>query len=379
MFAPLAKFADWSAIQIVWGRRLNSLLKGRDHSLSPRLEEALEFLKGPDFIPTESQPARLEFSSAKSGLHFQFPTPRPSRFPENNVVYGRLYPGAEQWQARPTIILLHGAGGDPDYHFGFPRIARRCNRAGFNAVILMSPFQFQRRPRQLERMIHWPDWMLLAEITFAQAVAEIRAMIGWLLKEGCPAVALWGNSYGGQLAGITVCRDARLAAVVLTAPGVNLNVSLSVAKQMVWPRVRAELWSQQPAREALNFTALNLTTTQPRIPKDNILLIEAIHDLFVERRFLEELWQAWEQPDIWRLPHGHASKSLVPGLTGRVLRWLSPRLDAPAARNNRMPLPIRRVEQTGGSRYTQRKIERQPRLPPVAHPERWLVRLAAKL
>jgi pimeloyl-ACP methyl ester carboxylesterase len=326
VIAPLAKFLDWSAIQIVWGRRLNSVLKHRRDALNPRLEEALEFLKGPDFIPAESQPARLEFSSAKSGQHFHFPTPRPSKFAENNVVYGRLFPCAEQWQKRPTIILLHGAGGDPDYHFEFPHIARRCNRAGFNAVTLMSPLQFQRRPRRIETMVNWPDWMLMAEITFAQAVAEIRALTGWLLKEGCPAVALWGNSYGGSLAGITACRDTRLTAIVLTAPGVNLNVSLSVAKQMIWRRVRAELQSQQPAREALNWTALNLITTRPCIPKQNILLIEAIHDLFVERKFVEELWQAWEQPDIWRLPHGHASKILAPGLTDRVVHWLSHRL-----------------------------------------------------
>jgi pimeloyl-ACP methyl ester carboxylesterase len=320
---------DWSAIQIVWGRRLNSLLKHRRDAFNSRLEEALAFLKGPDFIPTKSQPARLEFNSAKSKLHFQFPTPRPSRFPENNVVYGRLFPCVEQWRERPAIVLLHGAGGDPDYHFEFPHIARRCNRAGFNAVTLMSPLQFQRLPPRIEMMVNWPDWMLMAEMTFAQAVAEIRALTGWLLNEGCPAVALWGNSYGGSLAGITACHDPRLAAIVMTAPGVNLNVSLSVAKHMVWRRVRAELQSQQPAREALNLTALNLITTRPCIPRRNILLIEAIHDLFVEQKFVEELWQAWEQPDVWRLPHGHASRMLAFGLTDRIVQWLSPRLNKP--------------------------------------------------
>jgi hypothetical protein len=44
----------------------------------------------------------------------------------------------------------------------------------------------------------------------------------------------------------------------------------------------------------------------------------------------EELWQAWGRPDLWRLPHGHVSWMAMPGLTGRVLRWLAPRLDAPA-------------------------------------------------
>jgi hypothetical protein len=82
----------------------------------------------------------------------------------------------------------------------------------------------------------------------------------------------------------------------------------------------------------LNLTALSLTVTRPAIPKGNTLLIEGIHDLFVPKEDVEDLWQAWRQPDIWRLPHGHFSLMFVPGLTSRVLRWLAPRLEKPAIR-----------------------------------------------
>jgi hypothetical protein len=138
-------------------------------------------------------------------------------------------------------------------------------------------------------------------------------------------------------AGLTACRDARLSAAVLVAPGLDLNVFLSAAKQIVWPCLRAELLRQQPACEALNRTTLNLVNARPCVPKENILLIEAIHDLFVDRKSMEALWHAWGRPDIWRLPHGHASKILSPGLTGRILRWLAPRLDAPAVRTGQTP------------------------------------------
>jgi len=327
MFAPLAQFLDWLSIQLVWGVRARSLVEQHGLSPNPRLQEALPFLEGPDFILAESPPARLEFDSARSGpgLHFRFPTPRPGEFAENNTVYGRLYRAAENWQELPAIILLHGAGGDPDYHYGFPSLARRCNRAGFNAATLMAPCQFQRRPRQPARF-SWPDYLHLAQVEYAQAVSEIRAMIGWLLAEGCPAVALWGNSYGGALAGLTGCYDARLSAAVLVAPGLDLNVFVSAANRLAWPGLREQLLSQQPACEALNKTALNLATLRPCIPRENILLIEAIHDLFVNRDSVEALGEAWGLPDIWRLPHSHASKSLSPTLAGRILRWLGPRM-----------------------------------------------------
>jgi len=50
--------------------------------------------------------------------------------------------------------------------------------------------------------------------------------------------------------------------------------------------------------------------------------------LLAERQPIEELWQKWQQPEIWRLPHGHVSAQIVLGLMGRVLRWLAPRLEA---------------------------------------------------
>ena len=36
----------------------------------------------------------------------------------------------------------------------------------------------------------------------AQNVAEIRALTGWLLDEGCPSVGLLGFSFGGWACGI---------------------------------------------------------------------------------------------------------------------------------------------------------------------------------
>jgi len=43
--APVAKFIDWSVIQVL------TLRTPRDNGQNLRLEEALQFLKGPDFIP----------------------------------------------------------------------------------------------------------------------------------------------------------------------------------------------------------------------------------------------------------------------------------------------------------------------------------------
>ena len=84
MIAPLAKFIDWSAIQAV------TLMMPPDCMQRHRLEEAVQFLNGPGFIPAESQPAQLDFIPDAPGARFRFPTPRPGEFAENNVVHGQL-------------------------------------------------------------------------------------------------------------------------------------------------------------------------------------------------------------------------------------------------------------------------------------------------
>jgi len=82
MIAPLAKFIDWSALQ------LSSLQMPPFSGHDVDVEETLKFVRGSDFIPAVSPLAQVEFDGP---LHFRFSTPRPSALPENNTVYGRLY------------------------------------------------------------------------------------------------------------------------------------------------------------------------------------------------------------------------------------------------------------------------------------------------
>jgi hypothetical protein len=128
------------------------------------LDEALEFLNGPDFIPAASDAAQIECDGPR---HFKFSTPRPSEVEENNIVLGRLYRCAEHWQERPVIILLDGSPA-VGYQTAFPLLAPRFNRAGFNVATLVAPYHLQHRPR---RPIEWNCLQLAQAI--AQNVAEV--------------------------------------------------------------------------------------------------------------------------------------------------------------------------------------------------------------
>jgi pimeloyl-ACP methyl ester carboxylesterase len=312
----LALSLDWLAIQLASLRLPLPPVDG--------FEEAVRLLGSTEFIPTESPLARIDFQAQDWGLAFRFPTPRPCAFPENNMVYGRFYRCDDHWESRPAIVLLHGGYDVLNHCFRFPSIARVCCREKISAVTLELPYHFRRRPRQLIGVADL-DYVQLAE-AFAQGVAEIRALIGWLVENGCPAVGLWGFSWGAWLAGLAACHDPRLTALVLAMPVARM--STSSAESVIVPHVRRAMRKFQKPWEQLNLTPMNLVTSRPKLSKHNILLVEALYDLCVGSQHAEDLWKSWGEPEIWRLRHGHASAMVSPGLPGQVIRWLVPRLSS---------------------------------------------------
>ena len=114
MIAALAKFIDWSTIQVL------SLLEPPPNAQGPRLEEALEFLKGPDFIPAESQPARVKFISSESGT-----------FPLSHAASVRIR--GEQCRLWPALPLRRSAGSNSRWWF--------CCTAGVMSSIIGTGFR----------------------------------------------------------------------------------------------------------------------------------------------------------------------------------------------------------------------------------------------
>ena len=316
MIAGLSRLIDWSAIRLAAARMPKP--DGRDS----RLAEARRVIESKEFIPAEVQAARVQFDGAV-GLHFE--TPRPGPFAENNTVRGRLYRCAGRWQDRPSVLLLHGWNDAINHYFRFPAMAGQFNRLGFNAATLEAPFHFQRRPRELGAWGNFlcPDILRTVEAA-RQAIAESRSFTEWLRQQGCPAVGLLGVSLGGWLAGLAICHDSRFSCAVLLVPVARMDRLIEEAA--FCRNLRLAMKGQR-----VGAANLNLTEGRPVMARENILLIEAVHDMFVPRETLEQLWRAWDQPDMWRLPHGHISVLGAPGLTRRIIGWMAPRLRARAA------------------------------------------------
>ena len=287
------------------------------------LDEAQLLLQNLDFSAVEMQPVSVEFAGP---INFRFLSPRPSSHALNIVVHGRLYRCDDRWREKPIILLLHGWNDHLNHHFFFPRHARQLNRFGVSAATLQLPWQFNRRPSELGPWGNFlsADFLKTLEAVL-QALVDIQSFTGWLLEQGCQSVGLWGISLGAWLAGLAICHDARFRSAVLVTPVAGLDHLIEEA--VFCKTIRCGLHNRH-----FDLQKLDLMSHCPVIGAENILLIEAEHDLFVARETVEDLWRAWDKPEIWRFRSGHVSILGVPGLSNRVVRWVAAKAVAPVGK-----------------------------------------------
>ncbi len=280
------------------------------------LQEIRQLLDSPDFFP-QAPPAvpELQFRQAQ---RFEFISPISTHWPENNRVPGRFYRSGADWTERPTVLLLHGWNGELGYWLQFPPLAWRLNKAGVNCAMIELPFHATRKPKGPGRYRNFlsPDLLETIE-SVRQSVADIRAMLSWLEAQGCRTTGLLGISLGAWLAGLVLCRDPRVDFGVLITPVARME------------RVIMDLPFCEPIRRNIpevpsgaEFSILNLAALKPFPPPEKILLIASQYDLFAPFENLEELWAAWNRPEIWRVPHGHISVLLSLPVWEKAVRWM---------------------------------------------------------
>lgn len=280
-------------------------------------EEAAELLNRPDFFcDFVESPRDMELNRGKI---FRFKSQIVTPWNENNLARGKLFSVAENWQKFPTIILLHGWNDELGYQFRFPYLAGHLNRCGINTVTIELPYHLQRRPTAPDAIRNFisEDLWRMVEAT-RQSIADVRALVKWFHAQGCESVGLWGTSLGAWLAGLIICHEPEVNFAVLTTPVARLE------------RVINELAFCEPIRRSyekskMDLAKLNLVPHRPKTPRENILIQEAVDDLFAPKEAIEEFWKTWGEPEIWRMRHGHISVLMSVPAMKKTVKWISER------------------------------------------------------
>ena len=278
------------------------------------VEKAEAMLAHKHFFDVDaSAPADLKFHGARE---FRFQSRIATPWPENNIVHGKLYRAGENWAGRPSTLLVHGWNGELGYHFQFPFIARLLTRAGINAAMIELPYHARRRPNSIGAINNFisHDLVRMLEAT-QQAMADLRAVLGWLGAQGSPLLGMWGISLGAWLTGLVAAADPTVRLAVLMSPVVSLDHAIR------------DLAFCAPIRDSLagrsfDVQRLNLASHVPHCAPGGVLMLESLQDLFAPPETVERVWQSWGQPEIWRFAHGHISILASVPIMARVSRWL---------------------------------------------------------
>jgi dienelactone hydrolase len=285
-----------------------------DEERDCHIAEAIELMADPAFLnfSVDAPDLREEASGA-----FSFPSTVKSPWPENNVVHGKIYRSGGEWSRRPTALMLHGWNGESGYYWQFPYLARRLSRRGVDAAMLELPYHARRRPSTPGAVRNFisRDMLRMAEAT-RQAVADVRALAAWFRRQGSPSVGVWGVSLGSWFGGLAASYDPGIRFAVFLAPVVRMDQAVH------------ELEFCAPIRRALagqdvSLGHFNLASHPPAAEPRKTLIVNPIYDLFAPATTIEQLWEAWGRPDIWRERHGHISILASVPVLERIVRWVA--------------------------------------------------------
>lgn len=295
--------------------------------LNPAAGEPTSVQETDFFCGEVAAPSDLAFINTRE---FQFTSAIVTPWADNNLVHGKLYRVGRNWTEKPSVILLHGWNGEWGYQWQFPWLAWRLRQTDINTAMLELPYHGQRKPRADGAIRNFISHDLLRVAEAArQAEADTRALMAWLSAQGSPCVGLWGISLGAWLAGRVACSDARTGFSVLMSPVARLDRAIN------------ELAFCEPIRRGLQSNPLpldhlNLGSRSLMIEKEAMLLIESRHDLFAPVETIEELWRAWGEPEIWRVPHGHISVLGSLPVLERTVKWIGRKARAFEVQSSRL-------------------------------------------
>ena len=297
---------DWLAIQLARRCPQGGVAKNEDSTELHRLFQQPELFLTPAI-------ADIRFEEEHKLI---YDSPLPSPWAQNNIVTGRIHRAQGDWQQQPTVILLHGWNGELNYETLFPWLSRRLTPAGINTISIYLPYHGARKPKGhgAVRDFLCDDLRQVLHAT-QQSLADIRAVIHWLKANGCPHISVFGLSLGGWLTGLLACHEPLIDAALLGTPIAQMDRAL---RELPFSR----LLKRKLEEHGVSVSALDLTAQTPLLATENILLLSSQFDLFAPPDSLETLWQKWQQPEIWRVPHGHISVLFSPKVMRQVCDWL---------------------------------------------------------
>lgn len=237
-------------------------------------------------------------------------------------------PGRDRWLAcaenrtAHAYLLRHREGDRPwllcnnGYRMGSAYLdtrifARYYRELGLNVLIPVLPLHGPRRIGHLSGQGFLTADTLDTVHAEAQAMWDIRRLLGWAREQGAPRIGVYGLSLGGYTTALLSGLVDGLACAIAGIPLADLV-------DILWhhgPKLQLEYLSHSgTTRRDLEevFRVVSPLASPPRVPKNRRLVFGGVADRLVPPHQVRTLWEHWEQPPIVWYQGGHITFSLDP-------------------------------------------------------------------
>lgn len=229
---------------------------------------------------------------------------------ENDLSTGTYYENLLEKQ-NVHVIFVHGWRMN-----GFDRIKQlfldRFMDLGLNMYFFTLPYHLERTP---EYSLYGGEFMVSADIhrtllAVRQAVTDVRALIYWLKKHRGGKVVLIGMSLGGFLTNLLSVVEDQID--VLVSVLYANSIAYSVWNTVPGKYIKRDLEHHGFTYEQLqqSWAVTEPSRFQPKVIKENILLLSGLYDQFVLPEDTDRLWEAWGKPKRINYACGHAGLGL---------------------------------------------------------------------
>jgi hypothetical protein len=210
-------------------------------------------------------------------------------------------------RSRPWVVCIHG------FQLGYPGIDIGAFRAGWlhqhlglNVVLPVLPLHGPRKAgRRSGDGFLVGDFMQTVHAE-AQAMWDMRRILGWVRGEGGDRIGVHGLSLGGYNAALLACVDGDLA---FTIPGIPLtDVTRAVWRHGPSHYLRYfEYRGLRPEDVVALLRVISPLALAPRVPHERRYLYAAVADRLVPPDQVRDLWRHWDRPKIVWYQGGHVT------------------------------------------------------------------------
>ena len=237
------------------------------------------------------------------GDYLEWRSPVQTEFPENQTARARLFLSEKGFRA-PTVILLHALMSAND--LGYRRIAAQLNRRGWNAALMHLPYHYSRVPRGYSNgaLALTSNLPQNAE-TLRQAVTEVRQLMEYFRRNGCPDFGMIGTSYGGWVGALVSFLEREFRFVTLLQPIADIEHAIweSPASSMIRRAlVTAGIEKGVTRRHAHLTSPLD---GRPACEGKCVLIVAGTYDTITPPAVLQRLAGVWPDSQFTLVEQGH--------------------------------------------------------------------------